>query len=276
MSTSTLFSRILLTGAAGYLGHVIRPALRSLATSVRLTDLAPLKEGPLENEEYFKADLSDAAQVDEAMLGVDAVVHLGGVSLEAPWEQILQGNIVGTYNVFEAARRADVKRFVYASSHHAIGYYRRSHPVGPDEPPRPDSRYAVSKVFGEALGRMYADKYGMSVVAQRIGVARPEPQNARGLLTWLSESDFVQLTRRCLEAPDVHFLVVYGVSDNDGAFWKNPGAEAIGFVPQDNGSDHAATVNAKSPPGQEPAIERLFQGGWFAGMEFVGDPARID
>jgi uronate dehydrogenase len=272
----TPFDRILLTGASGYLGTVLRPALRALAPAVRLTDVAPLKDAPVDGEEFIRAELADAAQMHEAMRGVDAVVHLGGVSVEAPWEPVLQANIVGTYNVFEAARQAGVRRIVYASSHHAVGYYRRERHIGAGEPVRPDSRYGVSKVFGEALGRMYADKYGMSVVAQRIGVARPEPPHPRGLFTWVSERDYVQLTERCLLAPDIHYLVVYGVSDNENALWNNENARAIGYAPQDNGARFAEKVLAATPAQDEPALERPFHGGWFCAMEFAGDPARID
>jgi uronate dehydrogenase len=276
MTSPAPYHRILLTGAAGYLGGVLRPALGSLASVVRLSDLAALKEPPGAGEEYVRADLSDLDQVTAAMRDVDAVVHLGGVSLEAAWAPILQANIIGTYNMFEAARKAGVRRFVYASSHHTVGFYRRENPVGPDEPVRPDSRYGVSKVFGEAIGRLYADKHGLSVVAQRIGVARPEPQNPRGLIAWISEGDYVELTLRCLQAPNVHYLVVYGVSANTGSLWRNPGAQAIGFSPQDNGARYAQTVLADSPPQAEPPLEKPFHGGWFCGMEFDGDPQRID
>jgi uronate dehydrogenase len=270
------YDRILLTGAAGYLGTAVRPALRALAPAVRLTDLAPLKAAAEAGEEYVQADLADAQSVQALMSGVSAVVHLGGVAVEAPWEPVLQANIVGTYNVFEAARQAGVKRIVYASSHHVIGYHRRERRLGVDDPVRPDSRYAVSKVFGEALGRMYADKYGMSVVAQRIGVARPEPPHPRGLLMWISERDYVQLTEHSLAAPDIHYLVVYGVSANAGAVWDNEGARAIGYLPQDDASRFASKVLEASPAGSEPALERPFHGGWFCAMEFAGDPGRID
>ncbi len=273
---SAPFNRILLTGAAGYLGGVLRADLRDLTKTVRLSDLTPPKEALGDHEEFVRADLSDSAQVAAAMDGVDAVVHLGGVSVEAAWEPILQANIIGTYNMFEAARLAGVRRFVYASSHHAVGYYRRDRKVGPHEPVRPDSRYGVSKVFGEAVGRLYADKYAMSVVAQRIGVARPQPQNPRGLIAWMSERDYVQLTRCCLQAPDIHFLVVYGVSANDGSLWHNPGAATIGFKAQDNGAVYAQEVLAASPAEAEPEFEKPFHGGWFCGMEFSGDPQRID
>lgn len=276
MPTKTKYSRILLTGASGYLGAVLRPALRALAPAVRLTDIAPLKDGLSPGEEFVKAELADATQMHEVMRGVDAVVHLGGVSTEAEWEPVLQANIIGTYNVFEAARQAGVRRFVYASSHHAVGYYRRERRIGADEPVRPDSRYGVSKVFGEALGRMYADKYGMSVVSQRIGVARPEPPHPRGLLTWMSERDYVQLTERCLAFPDIHYLVVYGVSGNDGAIWRDEGGRAIGYVPHDNAADFAPKVLAATPAEAEPPLERPFHGGWYCAMEFTGDLDRID
>lgn len=276
MSTNCKYNRILLTGASGYLGTVLRPALRALTPALRLTDLEPPKLEPVKGEEFVRADLSDLKHMQDVMRGVDAVIHLGGVSVEAEWEPVLQANIIGTYNVFEAARQAGVRRIVYASSHHAVGYYRRQRRIGSNEPVRPDSRYGVSKVFGEALGRMYADKYGMSVIAQRIGVARPEPPHPRGLLTWVSERDYVQLTQRCLEAPDVHYLVVYGVSANDDAIWDNEGGRAIGFSPQDNAAQYAVKVLGATPAEAEPALERPFHGGWFCAMEFAGDPARID
>jgi uronate dehydrogenase len=152
--------KILITGAAGYLGDVLRRSLRG-QYDLLLTDIAPLPDTPQVGETFAVADLGDATALAALMRDVDTVVHLGGCSVEAEWERILEANIAGTYNVFETARAANVKRVVYASSHHAVGYYRRTQPIGAEEPPRPDSRYGVSKVFGEALGRMYADKYGM-------------------------------------------------------------------------------------------------------------------
>jgi uronate dehydrogenase len=208
--------------------------------------------------------------------GVDAVVHLGGVLREtAPWAAVLSGNIAGTYNVFEAARRRGVRRVVYASSHHVMGFYRRGRTVGAGDPVRPDSRYAASKVFGEALGRLYADKYGLSVVCQRIGVARARPPHRRSLSNWLSERDYVELTRCCLVAPDVHFLTVYGVSASGEGFYDNAPAAAIGFRPRDNADSYRAEVLAQHPE-PEPPIEGLFQGGAYCALEFTGDANRID
>jgi len=201
------------------------------------------------------------------------VVHLAGQPLEAPWEEILSANIVTTYNVFEAARLAGVRRFVFGSSHHVVGFHRRDRVVGTEAPVRPDTRYAVSKVFGEALGRLYADKHGLSVVCQRIGVARPRPPHERALWTWQSEGDYVRFTRCCLAAPDIHFLVVYGVSRNTRRLWDTA-AERIGYEPRDDAEDHLDEIRATSGP--EPALERLFHGGSFCAQEFAGDPDRID
>ncbi len=276
MPASTPPQRVLITGAAGYLGTVLRTGLAGRYPSLRLTDIAPPQRAPAAGEEFIQADLSRMDQLVPLLREVDVVVHLGGCSLEAPWETILSANVVGTANLFEAARLAGVGRVVYASSHHVVGYYRRERMVGTDEPPRPDSRYGISKVFGEAVGRMYADKYGMSVICQRIGVARPEPQNVRGMIAYQSERDYVHLTERCIEAGDVHFLIVYGVSANTGVLWDNPGAAVIGYKPVDDGTAFAARVHLKQKPEDEPMPERLFHGGWFTGMEFTGDPDRID
>jgi uronate dehydrogenase len=126
-------------------------------------------------------------------------------------------------------------------------------------------------VAGEALGRLYADKHGLSVICQRIGVARPRPPHRRGLWTWLSERDFVHLTERCIEAPDIHFQIVYGVSRNTRKLWSTTGADAIGYQPQDDAEDHLGALDL-----DEPAFEARFQGGTFCAADFDGDPARID
>jgi uronate dehydrogenase len=266
---------VLITGAAGYLGSVLRAGLRN-RFRLRLTDRVTLPTPLDPSEEFHLAELENPAAWDPLMRGVDAVVHLGASLQEAgPWETILGANIAGTYNVFESARRCGVRRVVYASSHHVTGFHRRQRRIGVDAPLRPDSRYGVAKVFGEALGRLYADKHGMSVVCQRIGVARPRPPHRRSLSNWLSERDYVELTRCCLVAPHLHFHVVYGVSDSSQSFYDPAPAEAIGFVPQDNADDYRAEVLAKNPD-PEPAVEGLFQGGHFCGLEFDGDVDRID
>lgn len=266
-------SRILITGAAGEIGCVLRAGLYGGERRLRLLDIKP--QAPARDlEEIVTADLADVAALEKAASGVDCIVHLAGVPREGAWEAILPNNIVGTYNLFEAARRAGVKRVVFASSNHVIGYYRATQAVGVTEPERPDSRYGVSKAYGEAVGRMYADKYGLEVACLRIGSFRARPEDARQLATWISHRDMVELTRCCIDAAKFHFLVLYGVSNNTRNRWQNPHAAEIGYRPQDNAEQYAAELEAKTPPAGDPAKE--FHGGAFCGLEFTGDARRIE
>ena len=267
--------RVLITGAAGRIGSVLRAGLSGAYPVLRLSDIAPLGEaGP--GEELHPADLRDLSEVEATMVGVDAVVHVGGVAEEDAWEPIHAANIVGRYHVFEAARRKDVKRVVFASSSHVIGYTRRPDRIGPDAMFRPDSRYGVSKLFGEGLGRLYADKHGITCVVLRIGSFQLKPKNVRMLSTWISHRDTVRLVRCALDAPGVHFEIVYGVSNNDRNWWDNPGAERIGYAPQDNAEDFYEEILHRMAPEDEPEAERLFHGGPFCGMEFSRDLSEID
>src|SRR6516162_11432077 len=161
---------VLVTGAAGGIGTRLRKLLKGVYPQLRWSDIRPPFD--LSNDETFvQADLADLAQVENAVAGMDGIVHLGGVSVEHPWDAVLNANIVGCYNLFEAARRQKVKRIVFASSNHAVGFYPRKRKIGVDEPVRPDSRYGVSKAFGEALGALYAFKHGLRVTCIRIGMA---------------------------------------------------------------------------------------------------------
>ena len=266
-------SRILITGAAGEIGGTLRAGLRGAYELLRLTDVRPL-DTARSGEETVEADLTDPASVKPLMAGIDCVLHFGGTPREAPWSAILDNNIVGTYNVFEAARESGVKRVVFASSNHTIGYHRVARRVGVEAQPRPDSRYGVSKVFGEALGRLYADKHGLSVACLRIGSFRQEPGDFRQLATWISPRDTVQLVRRCIDAPRFHFLVLYGVSANTRARWDNPHAAFVGYVPQDNAETYADRFAPPSLDGTDAVAE--FHGGPFCGLDFEGDMQRID
>ena len=239
------YERILVTGAAGSLGKLARSALRGQVPTLRLTDIAPMAPaGP--GEEVVQCDLVDRAAVAGVMAGVDAVIHLGASLNVDDWQPTLDVNIAGTYNVFEAARQARARRVVYASSHHAVGMYPVTQPIGIEEPLRPDSLYGLSKCFGESAARYFWDKFGLEAVCLRIGSVRPAPGEQRELFTWMSERDFQQQLLACLAAPEVGFAIVYGVSDNDGAWWRNPDAGRLGFVAQDN-ARHAA----------EPAVRDL-------------------
>ena len=266
---------VMITGAAGKIGSVLRNALRGSYPLVRLLDIAPL--GAAENgEEICAVDIRDAAALEKAMAGIDCVVHLAGMSVEAPWEQVLPLNIEGCYNVFEAARRSGVKRIVFASSNHAIGFHRRERFIDTNVVPRPDTRYGVSKVFGEALGRLYADKYGLSVACLRIGsfLTPDRPTDARQLLTWISHRDMVQLARRCIDHPDYHFAIVYGVSNNLRSRWDNSNVKFLGYRPEDDAEVFAAEIMALGK--KENEIAAQFHGGFYAPIEFAGDPKQID
>ena len=265
--------RVLITGAAGGIGRRIRPLLRGVYSSLRLSDVVAIE--PEQGEEFVKADLADLAAVEQLCQGVDGIIHLGASSVEDAWEPVLQNNIIGGYNVFEAARRQHVKRLVFATTNHVVGFYRRQRTIDHTVMPRPDSRYGVSKAFGEALGRMYADKYGLGVLNIRIGNVWEEPADRRRLSIWISPRDLVQLMRIGLDHPEIHFEVVYGVSENARAWYDNANAYRLGYRPQDRAEDHAASAteaDLKLPP--DPLGEQ-FQGGGFCSMEFAGDVKKI-
>ncbi len=255
-------SRLLLTGAAGGLGRVLRPRLKRLCRILRVSDIAPLG-APAAGEEVVVAALEDAGAVDALVAGASAIVHLGGISVEGPFEPILQANIVGSYHLYEAARRHGVGRIVYASSNHVTGFYRQDEVISPAAPMRPDGYYGLSKAFGENLSRFYFDRYGIETVCLRIGSSFPEPKDRRMLATWLSYDDLERLVVASLTAPVVGHSVVYGVSDNTTTWWDNTGARHIGFRPQDSSERFRAALEARQPEldPTDPAVR--LQGGGF-------------
>ena len=179
---------VLMTGAAGGIGSRLRTLLKGVYPRLRLSDLR--KPADLaSDEEFIAADLGDYDQVKAIVAGVDGIVHLGGYSVEGPWETIHNANIVGCYNLFEAAYRAGVKRVVFASSNHAVGFYPRNERIGVNVTVRPDSRYGLSKAFGEALGALYADKHGLRVTCIRIGNMDDVPVDQRRLAIWVKPED---------------------------------------------------------------------------------------
>jgi uronate dehydrogenase len=264
--------KILVTGAAGGVGTRLRKLMKGLYPSIRWSDIRkPDDVGA--DEDFVTADLADLAAVEKIVAGVDGIVHLGGYSIEGPWDTILQSNIIGTYNIFEAAHRAGVKRVVFASSNHALGFYPRAQRVGVNVTVRPDSRYGVSKAFGEAIGALYADKHGLRVTCLRIGNVGDAPVDQRRLAIWLKPEDLVQLIRIGLEHRDIHFEIFYGASDNADAWWDNSNARRFGYKPQgkaDDFRDQAMAAQAKLPP--DPIGDR-YQGGTFCSDEYDADRA---
>jgi uronate dehydrogenase len=238
--------RVLITGAAGRIGRCLRQGLSDDYALVLLDRRRQSPAGP--GEELIELDLTDLAAAEAAMAGVDAVVHLAAqADLGAPWEKLLKDNIVSTHTVFEAARRAAVGRLVFASSNHVTGLYPASMTVGPDTPVGPDGLYGATKAFGEALARMYADRHGMAVACLRLGSFGQRPADLRQLSTWLSPRDCVQLFRRCLELPDLDFIIVYGTSANTRRYWTDEGWSKLGYRPEDDAEAFAAGVEGGAP-----------------------------
>ena len=261
---------ILITGAAGNVGGHLRRELAG-KYNLRLSDIVPIKQlAP--GEKSTRGDVAKMADMLRVTKGVDAIVHLGGFSAEGPWENILQANIVGCYNVYEAARRNGVKRVLFASSNHAAGFYRRDEKIDHRVYPKPDSRYGVSKAFGEQIGSLYADKYGLEVFCMRIGNVNPVPPDKRRLSIWISPRDLARLVSVGIENPNISFEIVYGVSDNRRSWYDNSNARRLGYLPQDDAEAYAADVLAKEKPG-DPRTE-MFQGGTFVLAEYGGDPSR--
>ena len=252
---------ILMTGAAGGIGTYLRPEFKG-KYALRLSDREPINTLG-EGESFVQADLSDLDAICAAAEGVDGILHYGGCAGEAPWETILDANIVGMRNVFEAARLCGVKRIVWASSNHAVGFYRRDETIDHTVYPKPDSRYGVSKVFGEAMGSLYADRYGLEVVNLRIGNVSTEPVDKRRLSIWVSPRDLAQLCGIALDHPDIRFVIFYGVSDNARSWYDNRNAEAYGYRPQDQSEPYADAVLAKEAPTDPASPDETYQGGTF-------------
>jgi len=265
------FQTLLLTGAAGTLGRALTPPLQTLAQRLRVSDLAaPLARVTLPSDvDAVPCDLADASSVHELLQGVQAIVHLGGISVEGPFEPILQANIRGLHNLYEAASRQGVKRIVFASSNHVTGCYPRTQTLTPLDRPRPDGNYGLSKLFGEGIASLYWDRFGIETVCLRIGTATPTPPDQRGLSTWISLPDLASLVSCALTAPDVGFLVAYGMSDNTRAFWDTADAwRRLGFVPRHDAESFAPQVQHLLQP---EGPQRLLQGGSFLGMGPYGD-----
>lgn len=256
------FSRLLLTGAAGNLGRELRPRLKTYCEQLRLSDRSdPGAAGA--GEEVMVAALEDAAQVMRLLDGVQAVVHMGGVSTEQAWAPILAGNVAGMVHLYEAARLQGVRRIVYASSNHVIGFYRQDQHLDTRAAPRPDGFYGLSKAFGEDLAQLYWDRWGIETVSLRIGSCFAEPRDRRMLSTWLSFDDLERLVVAALTAPVVGHTIVYGVSDNAASWWDNRHAGHLGYRPQDSAEAFRSAVEARQPQidAQDPAA--IFQGGAF-------------
>ena len=260
-------AKVALSGASGAIGRVLRPKLlehgvdlRSAGGSKPLEPLSPA-------EDVMHGDLRDPAVVDRLLNGVGVLIHMAGTSVERPLPEIGENNLRGLFEVYEGARRNRVRRVVFASSNHAFGMHAVTDKLPLDAPFRPDGLYGLSKMWGEGMARMYWDKHGIEGISLRIGSALPRPTEFRHLSTWLGHDDLVHLIVRCIEAPPVGYLAVWGVSANARSYWTPTGSEPLGYRPRQNAEDYAAEILAKENP--LDAVGRRFQGGSFAAHDYT-------
>jgi uronate dehydrogenase len=255
---------VLITGASGALGRQLTKALGDLGWPLVLTDIAPFPDALPKTATFTKADLNDGVAVLRLAEGCGAIVHLGGISVERPFEEILGPNIRGLYHIYEAARREGA-RVIFASSNHSIGFHERATALDDDCELRPDGYYGLSKAYGELMGRMYWFKHGVESVFLRIGSSFPEPINARMLATWLSYNDFCRLCAACVTAPKTDCSVIWGASANSRTFWRKDARQKIGWAPVDSADPFAGQLAGKV---STDPVEERYQGGGFCSMEY--------
>jgi uronate dehydrogenase len=257
-----LFKRILFTGAAGNLGQRLRAHLHEFADIVRLADMADIgAAGP--GEEIFRCDLANRDEVMRMCEGVDAVLHFGGMSTEVEFEPIMNANILGMVNLYEAVHKLGIRRVVFASTNHTMGMYKTTDMVDAGMPPRADGYYGLSKVFGESLSRYYWDRFGVETVCIRIGYCWPEATNYRQMVTWLGLDDLVQLLRRSLLTPRVGHTITFGISDNPGKWWDDIHSRHLAYQPAQSSSQFANRITQAMNWDDMQDVTLSFQGGVF-------------
>ena len=258
--------KIALSGAGGQLGSVVRTALIARGIPLRSAGGTKPLAALVEREDVMHGDLREPAVVDRLLNGVDVLIHFAGTSVERPLPEIIDNNLRALVEVYEGARRQGVRRVVFASSNHAIGMYPVTEHLELDCALRPDGFYGLSKVWGEALARMYWDKHGIESICVRIGSCLERPTEPRHLSTWFGHRDLMHFLDRCIEAEGVGFMTVWGVSANTRSWWDNRGAERLGYEPTQNAEDYAAQVLAG--PNPLDALGQRYQGGSFVGLDY--------
>ncbi len=258
--------RLVLTGAAGRLGSYLREPLTELCGELVSSDIVGDIGRLYDGERYLRADLASFDEVDALLDGADMVVHFGAIGDEAPFEKILGPNIIGAYNVWEAAYRNGIRRVVYASSIHAVGMYPKTDFIGTEVPHRPDTYYGLAKCFAEDLASLYWDRRGVEAVCMRI-LSCAQVSNSRAVGSWLSYGDLIHLVTRAIDTPVTGFSIVYGVSDNDRAPVDNSNASFLGYRPKDNAEQFAQRVFAEAGRLDPQDPGHMCQGGPFASVE---------
>ena len=269
--TDTPAKPVLLTGASGALGRVLVRSLGALGWRLVLTDIAPFPDPIPQGAAFTRADLNDGVAILRLAERCGAIIHLGGVSVERPFEEVIGPNIRGLYHIYEAARQQQA-RVIFASSNHAIGFHERTESLPADTRFLPDGYYGLSKAYGELMGRMYWFKHGVESVNVRIGSAIAEPVNARMLASWLSYPDFSRLIERCVLAPKVGHAVIWGASNNARmTWWRDDARLALGWTPIDSADPFAGQLAAKV---SGDPVEERYMGGAFCALDYSRtDPA---
>src|ERR1700761_1755916 len=264
--------KIALSGAGGQLGRVLRKALLERGANLRSAAGSRPLEPIVDGEDVMHGDLRDPAVVDRLLEGVDVLIHMAGTSVERPLPEIIENNLRGLVEVYEGARRHGVRRIIFASSNHSIGMYPVEDKLALDCEFRPDGFYGLSKMWGEGIARLYWDKHGIESVCVRIGSCIEKPTEFRHLSTWLGFDDLLHLIEQSIEAPDIGYQVVWGVSANTRSYWDNAGAARLGYAPRQNAEDYAADILAR--PNPLDAVAQRYQGGSFASFDFTPPEAR--
>src|SRR5215207_9679880 len=253
-------TKVALSGAGGQVGGVLRPRLLERGVKLRsgggLNLLTPLSNA----EEVTHGDLREPEVVDRLLHGVDVLIHLAGTSVERPLPEIIENNLRALHEVYEGARRHGVKRIVFASSNHAFGMHSVT------------DKLCLSKAWGEDITRMYWDKHGIEGISVRIGSTLERPTEFRHLSTWFGYEDLTQFMMCCIEAREVGYLAVWGVSNNTRSYWDNSAAERIGYRPVQNAEDYAEEI-LRQPNPLDPIAQR-FQGGSFVTIDYTPSEAR--
>ena len=263
--TDTPAKPVLLTGASGALGRVLVRSLGALGWRLVLTDIVAFPDTLPAGAAFTRADLSDGVTMLRLAEGCGTIIHLGGVSVERPFEEVIGPNIRGLYHVYEAARR-EKARVIFASSNHSVGFHERMESLGADTQFLPDGYYGLSKAYGELMGRMYWFKHGVESVNLRIGSATSEPVNARMLASWLSYGDFTRLVERCVLAPSVGNVVIWGASNNARmTWWRDDARAALGWTPVDSADPFAGQL-AGAVSGDP--VEERYMGGAYCSIEY--------
>jgi uronate dehydrogenase len=265
----TLALVIAITGGAGRVGTALRAVLSSRYREVRIIDLAE-PSALAANESWRRVDIANLGELTEALRGVDGIVHLAGFPGDRAIEDMLQVNVLGSSNVYEASRLAGVGRVVLGSSNHVVGFYPRSAVVPPDAPMRPDGLYALTKCWAELTAGLYYDKCGIRSLIVRIGNAQAQPTTPRSLEIWLSPGDLAQLVDIGMVHPAIECTTVYGVSAGGGSWYDNSTATSLGFVPRDIIRDYAHPDAFRQPELELPEIAEYFQGGPFCSQGHDG------